>query len=78
MLPRKEGFATDMFFDADWRGDIDQSKSTSGYAFLLNDSVILWNSKKQSCVALSTIEVECVACSAAMQDVVWLRSFYST
>jgi hypothetical protein len=29
------------YFDADWEGDIDQSKSTSGYAFLLNDSAIL-------------------------------------
>ena len=44
------------YFDADWGGDIDQSKSTSGYVFLLNDSAILWSSKKQSCVALSTME----------------------
>ena len=63
------------YSDADWGGDINQSKSTSGYAFLLNDSVILWSSKKQSCVALSTIEAEYVACSIAMKDVVWLRSF---
>ena len=63
------------YSDADWRDDIDQSKNTSGYVFLLNDSVILWCSKKQSCVALSTMEAEYVACSVAMQDVVWLRSF---
>ena len=53
----------------------DQCKSTSGYAFLLNDSAILWSSKKQSRVALSTIEAEYVACSTATQDAVWLRSF---
>ena len=53
------------YSDADWGGDIDQSKSILGYAFLLNNSVILWSSKKQSCVALSTIEAEYVACSAA-------------
>ena len=52
------------YSDADWEGDIDQSKSTSGYAFLLNDSAILWSSKKQSCIALSTMEAEYVACSA--------------
>jgi len=34
------------FFDADWGGDVNQSKSTSGYVFLLNDSAILWRSKK--------------------------------
>jgi hypothetical protein len=63
------------FSDADWGGDVDQSKSTSGCAFLLNDSAILWRSKKQSCIALSTMEAEYVACSAATQDVVWLKNF---
>ena len=43
--------------------------------FLLNESAILWSSKKQSCVALSMMEAEYVACSAATQDAVWLRSF---
>ena len=42
---------------------------------ILNDSAILWSSKKQSCVALSTMEAEYVACFAATQDAVWLRSF---
>ena len=63
------------YSDADWGGDVDQCKSTLGYAFLLNDRAILWSSKKQSCVALSTMEAEYVACSAATQDAVWLRSF---
>ena len=63
------------YSNADWRGDIDQSKSTLGYTFLLNDSVTLWSSKKQSCVALSTMEVEYVAYYTATQDAIWLRSF---
>ena len=63
------------YSDADWGGDIDQTKSTLGYAFLLNDNAILWSSKKQSCVALSTMEVEYVAYYTATQDAIWLRSF---
>ena len=43
---------------------------TSGYAFLLNDSAILWSSKKKSYVVLSTMEAEYVAYSAATQDAV--------
>ena len=58
------------YSDADWGGDVDQCKSTWGYAFLLNDSAILWSSKKQSYVALSTMEAEYVACSATTQDAV--------
>jgi len=61
------------YSDADWGGDVDQFKSTSGCAFLLNDSAILWRSKEQSYIALSTIEAKYVACSAATQDVVWLK-----
>ena len=63
------------YSDVDWGSDIDQSKSTLGYAFLLNNSVILWSRKKQSCVALSTMEAEYVTCSVAMQDAVWLKCF---
>jgi hypothetical protein len=63
------------YFNADWGGDVDQSKSILGYAFLLNDIAILWRSKKQSCIALSTIEVDYVACSTTTQDVVWLKNF---
>uniref|UniRef100_A0A2N9HS45 Integrase catalytic domain-containing protein n=1 Tax=Fagus sylvatica TaxID=28930 RepID=A0A2N9HS45_FAGSY len=63
------------YSDADWAGDLDERKSTSGYTFLLGGGAITWCSKKQSCVALSTMESEYVACSAAVQEAVWLRRF---
>ena len=31
------------YTDANWGGDLDQLKSTSRYAFLLNDCVISWS-----------------------------------
>ena len=34
-----------------------------------------WNSKKQTCIALSTMEAEFIACSAAVQEAVWLKCF---
>ena len=42
------------FSDADWAGDVNDRKSTSGYLFVLNGGPLTWKSKKQSCVALST------------------------
>lgn len=63
------------YADADWDGDLDERKSTSGYAFLLNGGCISWRSKKQTCVSLSTIEAEFVACASAVQEGVWLRRF---
>ncbi|RDX88766.1 hypothetical protein CR513_29590, partial [Mucuna pruriens] len=41
-----------------YKGDLDDKKSTSDYAFMLGGGVISWTSKKQSVVSLSTIEVE--------------------
>ncbi|OMO52435.1 reverse transcriptase [Corchorus capsularis] len=63
------------YTDADWGGDLDERKSTSGYAFLLNGGAITWSSKKQSCNALSTMEAEFIACSAVVQEAVWLKRF---
>ena len=56
--------------------DLDKRKSTSGYAFLLNNGAITWSSKKQPYIALSTMEVEYVAYSTAIQEAVWLKWFF--
>ncbi|XP_042944486.1 secreted RxLR effector protein 161-like [Carya illinoinensis] len=56
--------------DADWASDKDERKSTTGYSFMLSGGVISWCSKKQSCIALSTMESKYVACSAAVQEAV--------
>ena len=66
------------YFDADWTSDRDERKSTTGYAFLLNGTAISWCNKKQSCIALSTMESEYVACSAVAQEAVWLKRFFQS
>jgi hypothetical protein len=74
-IPQRNDLRLVGYSDADWGGNIDERKLTYGYAFLLNNGAITWNSKKQSCISLSTMEAEYVACSAAVQEVVWLRRF---
>lgn len=59
----------------DWASNLDVHKSILGYIFLLNYSAILQSRKKQIYVALSTMEVEFMGCSAKAQKVVWLRRF---
>ena len=61
------------YTDADWAGDQDDRKSTSGYIFLLCGGAISWKSQKQKCVALSTAEAEYIAMSTATQEAIWLR-----
>ncbi|XP_064403839.1 uncharacterized protein LOC135349261 [Halichondria panicea] len=44
------------YSDADWAGDCNDYKSTTGYMFQIGGTAVTWKSKKQSCVALSTAE----------------------
>ncbi|KAM1049175.1 hypothetical protein ACFX2C_028302 [Malus domestica] len=61
------------FCDSDWGGSVDDSKSTSGYAFSFGSGVFSWASVKQNCVALSTAEAEYISASEATAQAIWLR-----
>lgn len=61
------------FSDADWAGDIDERKSTSGGAFFLGENLVAWHSKKQESVSLSTAEAEYIAASATCTQVLWMK-----
>ena len=63
------------YSDADWAGDIESRRSTSGYVFVMNGGCISWRSKKQRTVALSSTEAEYMALSEATQEAVWLKVF---
>lgn len=62
--------------DADWSGDLDDRKSTTGYYFKFegNGAAISWEVKKQATVALSSTEAEYQAMAAAVQEAIYLRS----
>lgn len=59
------------FSDADWAGDQVKYASTTGFIIYLGTSPILWCSKKQSCISLSTTEAEYVAMSDCTRWVVY-------
>lgn len=65
------------FVDADWAGDLDQRRSTSGYVFNLFGGVVSWMSKKKSVVALSTTEAEYMAATHASKEEVLLHRLCS-
>jgi hypothetical protein len=61
------------YSDADWAGDLDNRRSTTGYLFKIGGVPICWKSKRQPTVALSTAEAEYMALSLAVQTVIWIR-----
>ena len=46
------------FSDADWAGDRDDCKSTTGYVVYLGGNLISWSSRKQRAVSRSSTEAE--------------------
>jgi hypothetical protein len=49
------------YSDADWAGNADDRKSTSGGCFYVGNNLVAWISKKQASISLSTAEAEYIA-----------------
>ena len=62
-----------VFTDADWAGNLDKRKSTSGGAFFLGKRLVSWTSKKQNCISQSIPEVQYVAAAVNYSNIVWFK-----
>ncbi|MCO5550233.1 hypothetical protein L7F22_003716 [Adiantum nelumboides] len=60
------------YTDANYAGDLDKRRFTSGYLYTFAGGAISWLSRLQSCVTLSTTEAEYVAASEACKEAIWL------
>jgi hypothetical protein len=65
------------YTDASFQTDQDDSKSQSGYIFMINGGAMRWKSSKQETVVDSTTEAEYIAASEAAKEGVWIRKFLS-
>lgn len=61
------------YVDADWGGDKNDGKSTSGYVFKVFGNTVSWASRKQTTVSLSSTEAEYVALAEAICEAKWIR-----
>ena len=73
-LEYRKGSATVVGFgDADYGGDLDTRRSTTGFVFLMADGAVSWSSRRQRTVAVSTAEAEYQAAAAATKEGLWLK-----
>ena len=79
-------FDMDCYVDADFAGLWPQEdkidpicvKSRTGFVICISDCPVVWASKLQPDIALSTMESEYTALSTAMKDVIPLRTLFTT
>jgi hypothetical protein len=62
------------FFNADWAGQRHQH-SITGYSFHMGQGAVMWSSKKQNIVALSSMEAEYIAQTHAAKEALYLCTF---
>ena len=70
---RSEKFELNAYTDADWGGNIDDRKSTSGGVLFLGKRLVTWTSKKQTCTSQSIAKAEYVATTINYTNIVWLK-----
>lgn len=65
------------FSDSDWASCPEDRISISGYVWFFNGGPVSHSAKKQTTHALSSCEAEYMALTAAIQDGLWLQSFFA-
>ncbi|XP_062100106.1 uncharacterized mitochondrial protein AtMg00810-like [Humulus lupulus] len=61
------------FSHADWVGNVDDRKSTSGGCFYLGNNLVSWHSKKQNSISLSSAEAEYIAAGSYCTQLLWMK-----
>jgi hypothetical protein len=62
-----------VYVDADWAGDVETRKSTSGFVAMMSGGAIAWGARQQEVVALSSAESEYISMCNGARETVWLR-----
>ena len=65
-----------VYADADFAGDISSRRSTSGLSVFLGESPVVWKSRRQSMIALSTGEAEYISLCDAAKMASWIRQLF--
>jgi hypothetical protein len=75
--PKGAKFKLIGYSDSDYAGCKVERRSTSGTCQLLGRSLVLWSSKKQNSVALSTVEAEYIAASSCCAQILWMNTIFN-
>ena len=61
------------YSNADWAGNADDRKSTSGGCFYVGNNLVSWMSKKENSISLSTAKAEYIAAGSCCTQLLWMQ-----
>ena len=64
------------FTDSDWASDEDNRRLQTGYFIKIADAVVVWNSHKQTAIALSSTGAEYMALCNCCKQVIWVQNLF--
>ncbi|CAM8929099.1 unnamed protein product [Rhodiola kirilowii] len=65
------------YCDADWAGNTEDRKSTSGGCFFLGNNLVSWFSKMQNSISLSLAEAEYIVAGSCCTQLLWMKQMMS-
>ena len=69
---RNDAPILEMWSDADYAGDHETRRSTTGYVIKLFGSTVVWASRRQKSISKSSHEAEFIALSQGCQNLLWI------
>ena len=66
-----------VYSDADWAAAVNKNHSTSGVLLMLGGGLVVFGSRKQKAVAMSSTEAEYIAANESTLDLMWLTDLLS-
>jgi hypothetical protein len=62
------------YSDANWAGNANDRKSTSGGCFYVGNNLVAWMSKKQASIFLSTTKAEYIVAGSCCTQLLWMKT----